>query len=231
MAGDEEHLTVAEHGSEHGATPERATVFSSERAKAFIDAVVAIAMTLLILPLMESISDAADDDRSSAHWFAEHQWQLVSFVLSFAIIVMFWINHHRMFARVDRVTTGLLWVSAAWLLSIVWLPVATAMTGRMRDDDTLAQTVYIGSMILVCLLTLTTRLYLRRHGELHGMPERDLREGAAADLAMAALFALALVVALLVPVIGYFALFLMLLTGWVQRLFARLLHADSAPTR
>lgn len=215
--------------SESADIPPRVTVFSAERAKAFIDAVVAIAMTLLILPLMESISDAADDDKSSAHWFAEHEWQLVSFVLSFAIIAMFWINHHRMFARVERVTTGLLWVSMAWLLSIVWLPVATAMTGRMSDDDRLAQIVYIGSMIVVCLLTLTTRLYLRRHGGLHEMPERDLREGIAADLAMASLFALSLVVALAVPVIGYFALFLMFLTGFLQRLFARLLHADRTP--
>jgi uncharacterized membrane protein len=207
-------------------SPGRLTVFSAERAKAFIDAVVAIATTLLILPLMESISDAADADLSAGHWFVEHAWQLLSFVLSFAIIAMFWIGHHRMFARVERVTTGVLWVSMAWLLSIVWLPVATAMSGRMSDEDDLAIVVYIGSMIVVCLLTLVLRLYLRRHGELHGIPERDLREGAAADLAMASLFAISLLVAVLVPLVGYFALFLMFLTGFVQRLFARALGAD-----
>ena len=35
-------------------------VLSAERLKAFIDAVVAIAMTLLILPLMESVGEVAD---------------------------------------------------------------------------------------------------------------------------------------------------------------------------
>ncbi len=33
---------------------------AAERPKAFFDAVVAIAMTLLILPLMESVGDVAD---------------------------------------------------------------------------------------------------------------------------------------------------------------------------
>jgi uncharacterized membrane protein len=218
-----------ENAPQPEAAPARLSVFSAERAKAFIDAVVAIAMTLLILPLMESISDAAGADRSAGHWFAEHGWQLVSFVLSFAIIAMFWISHHRMFARVDRVTTGVLWVSMAWLLSIVWLPVATAMSGAMSDHDDLALVVYIGSMIVVCLITLVLRLYLRRHGELHGIPERDLRQGAAADLAMASLFALSLLVAVAVPLVSYFALFLMFLTGFVQRVYARLLRADKVP--
>lgn len=215
-----------ENPLQNEAAPARLSVFSAERAKAFIDAVVAIAMTLLILPLMESISDATGEDRSAGHWFAEHGWQLISFVLSFAIIAMFWLNHHRMFARVERVTTGVLWMSMAWLLSIVWLPVATAMSGASSDEDDLAVVVYIGSMIVVCLITLALRLYLRRHGDLHGIPERELREGTAADLAMASLFGLSLIVAVLVPLVGYFALFLMFLTGFVQRLFARLLRAD-----
>ena len=33
------------------------TLFPAERSAAFVDAVVAIAMTLLILPLMESVGD------------------------------------------------------------------------------------------------------------------------------------------------------------------------------
>lgn len=35
---------------------------SAERTKAFVDAVVAIAMTLLVLPLMESVGDSAARD-------------------------------------------------------------------------------------------------------------------------------------------------------------------------
>lgn len=198
-------------------------VFGAERAKAFIDAVVAIAMTLLILPLMESISDASDAESSAAVWFAEHQWQLVSFVVSFVIIAMFWINHHRVFARVERVTAAFLWICMAWLLTIVWLPVATAMSGRMEGDDPLVKTVYIGSMVLTSVVVLWQRLYLRAHPGLHDISPDSMRHGMAVELAMLVLFVVALIVAVTVPVIGYYAMFLMGLSGVVQNLFARIL--------
>ena len=210
---------------ESGIADHRPTrVFGAERAKAFIDAVVAIAMTLLILPLMESVTDVADEDRSAAHWFGEHQWQLVSFVISFAIIAMFWISHHRLFAQVERVSVGLLWASVAWLLTIVWLPVATAMSGRMSDEDPLVRTIYIGSMLLTCLTSLVVRAYLRGHPQLHEISDRDLWHGMVADLATALLFAASLGLTLLVPAVSYFALFLMLLAGPVQALLGRLLR-------
>ncbi|WP_439591155.1 TMEM175 family protein [Microbacterium sp.] len=197
--------------------------FTAERAKAFADAVVAIAMTLLILPLMESVADVASDDRSALHWFAEHQQQLMSFVLSFAIIALFWMTHHRVFATVETVTTPLLWIIMAWLLSIVWLPVATAMSGQMSGEDQLVKIVYIGSMVVTSLIMFAQRLYLRAHPRLHRIPPANLVRGMSADIAMALLFALALVIALLVPAVGYWALLIMYLVAPVQHLIVRAL--------
>lgn len=197
-------------------------IFTAERAGAFIDAVVAIAMTLLILPLMESVSDVADAGADTLHWFAEHEQQLVSFVLSFVIIAMFWMFHHRLFVLVEAITSPLMWLLVGWLLTIVWLPVATAITGVMDDDDRLAKVVYVGSMIATAFFSLAIRLYLRRHPQLHRNPATALNAGIAADLATALLFGVALAIALLVPAIGYYALFLMLATPLVQNLLLRL---------
>jgi hypothetical protein len=58
---------------------------------------------------------------------------------------------------------------------------------------------------------------------LHRNPATALTAGIAADLSTVLLFAIALTVALLVPAIGYYALFLMLLTPLVQRLLLRLI--------
>lgn len=197
-------------------------LFGAERASAFIDAVVAIAMTLLILPLMESVSDIGDAGGTTLRWLAEHEQQLVSFVLSFVIIAMFWMFHHRLFVLVEAITSGLMWLLVGWLLTIVWLPVATAITGAMDEDDNLAKIVYVGSMIATACFSLTIRLYLRRHPSLHRNAATALTAGIAADLSTVLLFAIALTVALLVPAIGYYALFLMLLTPLVQRLLLRL---------
>ncbi len=207
---------------------EREGLFGAERAKAFIDAVVAIAMTLLILPLMESVAEAAARNDTAWTWVEDHTGQLLAFVLSFTIIAMFWINHHRVFTLVKRVSTVLLWITMAWLLSIVWLPVVTAMVGQMSSTDAVLVAMYIGSMILTTLLGLATLLYLRAHPEMHDIgPERILR-WIAVDLAMVALFLVSLVIAVLVPWVSYFALFLMGLTRPVQLLFARALGVRRA---
>ncbi len=199
--------------------------FPAERVKAFADAVVAIAMTLLILPLMESVTEVAGSGDSVGHWFAEHQQQLTSFVLSFVIIAMFWISHHRQFVGVHRVSTPLLWLLMAWLLTIVWLPVATSMSGQLSAEDPFVKVVYIGSMILVALTSLMIRLYLRRHPGLHDLPDDLLLRGIAADIATATLFAVALGLAVLFPVLTYYPLFLMFLSGPLQSVIARLLGA------
>jgi uncharacterized membrane protein len=216
---------VSEHATSGGHQHEGAEqrTFGSERAKAFIDAVVAIAMTLLILPLMESVSEIAAGEGGAQEWFDEHHQQLLSFALSFAIIAMFWISHHRMFAYVERVTVGLLWVSMAWLLTIVWLPVATAMSGQLSDHDALVKTVYIGSMVATCLVTLGTRIYIARHPQLHDAPPMALRMGISVDVAMTILFSLALVLAVAFPTLSYYPLFLMFLVSPLQQLVARML--------
>jgi len=208
--------------TEHVSEPEEG-LFGAERAKAFIDAVVAIAMTLLILPLMESVSESASRGDGAAGWVGEHSGQLVAFVLSFVIIAMFWMGHHRLFTGVEKLTPAFLWITMAWVLSIVWLPVATAMSGAMSSDDLLVRTVYIGSMLLTSVLSLCSRVYLRSHPGIHRIGQDGLRRGLAMDISMITLFALSLVLSVAVPALSYYPLFLMLLTGPAERLFGRML--------
>jgi uncharacterized membrane protein len=200
------------------------SVLSAERLKAFIDAVVAIAMTLLILPLMESVVEIGHEGKSVAEYLHEDYGQLLSFAMSFLLIARFWMAHHRIFDRVERTTNGLVWWQVAWMFTIVWLPVPTAMLGAM-DTDTLQKILYIGTLLVTALLLLATQLYLRRHRELHHIPDVALHRGILAEVSLCSLFAIALLVAVLVPDIGYFAMFLMLLSRPAQVALMRLFPA------
>ncbi|BDZ39555.1 TMEM175 family protein [Microbacterium suwonense] len=155
------------------------TTYPTERFKAFVDAVVAIAMTLLILPLMEAVTEAASGRLSTAEFYEEHAGQLLSFALSFLLIATFWIGHHSQYRDVERVTGRLLLINVGWMATIVWLPVPTAMLGQMHTDPLQAVT-YIGTLILTQVTTLGGWLYLLRHPELTTMPESRLRTGRSA---------------------------------------------------
>lgn len=230
MAGKETHKRAAR--TEFAAKSQRMPV-SSERLKSFTDAVVAIAMTLLILPLINTIGDASASGQSTADWIGANLDAITLFALSFVLIAMFWMSHHRLFALVEHVTDPLLWITVAWMLTIAWLPVATALTGQTRRDA-LQLVVYIGTMALTSLTLAGARLYLRAHPELHRIPETGMRRGLLADLLTTGMFVVALGIGIALPAIGYSALFLMVLVGPLHTLWARALGlsgATSAPDR
>lgn len=184
----------------------------AERLKAFTDAVVAIALTLLILPLMESVGESAREHGTAGEWIAGHGDQLFSFVLSFVLIASFWLGHHRLFEHVHRTTRALLSLTVAWMFTIVWLPVATAIVGQM-PNDIVQKGLYIGALFATSVMALVIGIYIRRHPELHDIPEPRLRSGLIADGIAAGLFLAAFALAALIPAVGYWAMFLLVLTG------------------
>lgn len=196
----------------------------AERLVFFTDAVVAIAMTLLILPLLESVSEAAKEGLDTAGYLREHDGQLFTFALSFVIIAAFWRSHDHLFELVERQDAVLLRLNVAWMFTIVWLPVATALVGAMETDG-LQLAIYIGTMLATSLLTLAMRWWLGRRPELVA---EEFALHAASPVAMAAavgLFALALLLALVVPRLHYWALLVLVLEPLAGALLRRARHS------
>ncbi|MGM7698118.1 TMEM175 family protein [Microbacterium sp. A84] len=197
------------------------TTFAPERLKAFVDAVVAIAMTLLILPLLEAVSDAASSGIGTGPFLEQHRGQIISFGLSFMLIATFWMEHHRQYERVRRISPPLLWINIAWMFTIVWLPVPTAMLGQMEPDP-LQAALYIGTLIMTQVTTLAGKLYLSQHLTLSDYTSDELRRGSIGDIAAIILFCIALPIAAWVHVIGYFALLLVAFSGPLEKLLLRM---------
>jgi len=195
---------------------------TTERLKAFTDGVVAIAMTLLILPLMEGVGEAVHEPgMTTLRYVQEHGDQLFSFLLSFVLIAMFWMNHHQLYASIEHATLPLTWLAVAWMLTIVWMPVPTALLGELDVDDG-QKVVYIGSLMATAIVQLATRAYVLRHRELSTADPEAVFSGLVADVTMVVLYLIALVTALAIPDgTGYFAMFLLVLTGPVHAVVMR----------
>ena len=188
---------------------------SAERMKFFTDAVVAIAMTLLILPLLESVSEAAKDGLDTAEFLGDHGGQIFAFVLSFVIIARFWVSHERLFDPVEQWSGWLMGLNILWMLTIVALPVVTAMIGSM-DTDRLQIALYIGTMLVTALVMTAMSLVVVRTTAIWGDGTRPDTDGLAGSVGVASMMALALVLALALPHVGYLALLVLLLADPIK---------------
>ena len=96
----------------------------------FSDAVVAIAITLLILPLVDSAGNIGAI--GLGHFLAENRPKLLGLVLSFVVIGRFWWTQHVKFERLQSYDTMLVGGMFLWLFSIVFLPFPTELIGSTQ---------------------------------------------------------------------------------------------------
>jgi uncharacterized membrane protein len=117
------------------------------RVEAFSDAVMAIAITLLVLQLGEGREGDTLADRLG------DQWPLyASYLLSFVNIGTIWLNHHSIFSRLRSVDHGLALLNLLLLLVISALPFPTkvlgdALQGATFADQRTAALLYAGTFL------------------------------------------------------------------------------------
>jgi uncharacterized membrane protein len=184
-----------------------------DRLVTFLDAVVAIAITLLVLPLVDVLADADLDDDLTDVVRADAA-QFGAFVLSFAVIARLWLVHHRLVEQVAAYDRAFVLVNFSWLLTIVVLPFTTQVVA-VYGTDRLAVALYIGTMAAssACLTALSVlvwrRASLRRPGTRPAPP--------VPGLVTTATILAALLLGVLLPAVNYFALFLLFLTPLLER--------------
>lgn len=145
-----------------GSLPVDKKSLALERVIFFSDAVFAIVITLLVLPLTAEIAPPEGGQDLAGHVWA--QWpRVLSFVVSFLVIGQFWIAHHHMFEYVRRYDQGLLWFNLVSLLTVSFMPFPTALLGaRLETNDAFPVVFYAASMTLASIALTATWLYAVR---------------------------------------------------------------------
>jgi TMEM175 potassium channel family protein len=127
---------------------------SLERVVFFSDAVFAIVITLLVLPLTAEI-DLPTDGAETARQVWDMWPRVVSFVVSFLVIGQFWLAHHRMFAQLRQVDHGLIWLNLVFLLTVSFLPFPTAILGGTPTANDSFPVVFYAASLTVTSFALT----------------------------------------------------------------------------
>ena len=142
---------------------------SFERVVFFSDAVFAIVITLLVLeikpPHLDELSNA------KLNYALLHLLpKVIGFVVSFVIIGLMWIEHHRIFQYINGYDTGLLWRNLLMLLCVSFVPFPTALFSEYYWSQT-AFVLYTASFALVGLSKFWIWVYATGKG--HLVPDMD----------------------------------------------------------
>jgi len=145
----------------------------SRRAEAFSDGVFAVAITLLVIDLLEIGSE------SRLTWGAlGESWpKYVAYVVSFLTIGIMWLNHHTMLANIRRVDRPTLVLNLFLLLGIVALPFPTALVAEHLTGDQhsaeIAVVVYGIWMIVISIAFAAMWIYITARSEALGGSPAD----------------------------------------------------------
>ena len=199
-----------------------------DRLVNFTDAIVAIAATLLILPVVDAASQLGSRDVDD---FLERVVpELIMFALSFAIIANFWLEHHRLFRLIDKFDTFLIFFNFVWLFGIVLMPMPTALIVEGNSHDVIAVAFYIGTMVLISLMHFLMCNHVRRHPEFeHGASATTNRW--LGSLVSTGLLVVALIAGLVIPEVGLWGLGVMFVTPAIVRLIRRIMPVRQASSR
>lgn len=141
---------------------------SFDRLVNFTDAVVAIAVTLQLLPLIDIAGPTSDE--TVWHVIAANWGQVFVFLLSFIIVITMWVVHNRVFNVMRTYDRTILWLNIGWMVAIAFLPWPTAMYGENSSPESLGGggvgLLYWLNLAAISIFGNLMARHARRHPEL-----------------------------------------------------------------
>jgi uncharacterized membrane protein len=150
---------------------------TKNRIEAFSDGVFAIAATLLVLEIHVPEPGA---EGGLGHALLDEWPAYASYVVSFAVIGIIWVNHHSVFDHLRHVDRTLLFLNLLLLLWVALLPFPTNLLATYMHeggaDERIAGVVYTGTMALMGLSFGALWRYAVRRGLLgDGLSDEEIR--------------------------------------------------------
>lgn len=142
-----------------------------DRIVNFSDAVVAVAITVLVLP----IADIPIQRSEQTVWevLSDNSGLIITFFFTFAVVGAFWWTHNRIFNQLAGFDVTLLGLNLGWIASVAFLPVSSYLYGAAdsqgnhgwSESGTLggAGLLYWGSLALVSLWSSLMSWHIRRN--------------------------------------------------------------------
>jgi uncharacterized membrane protein len=142
------------HASISAAEPNHADQFGLERLVFFSDAVFAIAITLLALEIRLPAGAEASTDAELYTLLVGIWHKYLGYFISFMVIGVFWMAHHRKFRLIQRYDTRLLMLNLLTLMFVAFIPFPSSLISEYSQRPATifyALTMICAEFLIVCL--------------------------------------------------------------------------------
>jgi TMEM175 potassium channel family protein len=100
----------------------------TSRIEAFSDGVIAIVLTIMVLEL--KVPEHVGDQGIGLDLLTSLLPKLVPYIMSFIVIAIMWVNHHRLLDAAHRADNTVLWANIHLLFWMTLIPISTAFVGE-----------------------------------------------------------------------------------------------------
>jgi uncharacterized membrane protein len=132
--------------------------FNKARVETFSDGIFAIIVTLLVLELKVPHIRDHGSPAELAMALKALLPKLSSWIISFLMVCVIWVNHHRLFEKMRTITHRIFWLNALLLLLCSLIPFPTALIGDYPENPVAL------SVFGVALALMALSFYLLRKG-------------------------------------------------------------------
>jgi len=175
------------------------------RFEAFSDGVFAFAITLLILGIVLPAFKTPPSESELRGALLALWPNALAYALSFAVIGIMWQNHHALFRMVERVDRRMVFLNLLLLAGTVFIPFATSVLGTYPWMHT-------STFLYGIVLTYTATIYnvmlehlIRTHAFLREISPATIRDTVKAYKIGWSIYVLAMLLALVAPIVSFAA--------------------------
>ena len=145
------------------AAPEPNKVMDSSRVVGFTDGLFVVAATLLVVSIDIPNIPERDVATQLPHVLDDIVPQLLSYFISFAVIVLFWFRHHALFDRVHTHDVRFVALNMVFLAFIAVLPFPSELLGKYGQEK-ISVVIYAINVLVLSSLLISLYLYSERKG-------------------------------------------------------------------
>ncbi len=198
------------------------------------DGIYAVAMTLLVIELKLPAHDLIRSQADLVNAVGQLVPKFIAWIISFLVLALFWLGHHRMFNNVRHVDGKLIALNLLQLAFASLIPFSSALSGEF-GTALFSQIFYSANMIMLAMLAILIARYIFKHPALcvHPMGENQYRAAQVRIGGLIFISIVAVVIATLLPAtpaIGNMAFMLMIVIMPISRRIEARNSGTSTPT-